>query len=79
MGNYLRKSEFLAYVNDIRRNIESKMRLFANDCILYRKILNVKDMEILQRDLDRLGDWAVENEVKINPNKIKALASREHG
>jgi hypothetical protein len=31
-------------------------------------------MEILQTDLDRLGDWAVENEMKINPNKIKAIS-----
>jgi hypothetical protein len=31
-------------------------------------------MEILQRDLDRLGDWAGENEMKINPNKSKAIS-----
>jgi hypothetical protein len=42
--------------------------------MLYRKILNVKDMEILQRDLDGLGDWAVENETKVNPNKSKAIS-----
>jgi hypothetical protein len=26
------------------------------------------------RDLHRLGDWAVENEMKINPNKSKAIS-----
>jgi hypothetical protein len=30
-------------------------------------------MEILQRDLDRLGEWAVENAMKINPSKSKAV------
>ena len=45
-----------------------------DDCIIYRKILNIKDVEILQTDLDRLGDWAEENEMKINPNKSKALS-----
>jgi hypothetical protein len=30
-------------------------------------------MEILQRDLDRLRDWAVEDEMKINPNKINVI------
>jgi hypothetical protein len=54
--------------------MESKVRLFADDCIIYRKILNIKDIEKLQADLDRLGDWAVENEMKINPNKSKALS-----
>jgi len=43
---------FLAYINDIRRNIESKIRLFADDCIIYRKIFNINDVEKLQTDLD---------------------------
>jgi hypothetical protein len=30
--------------------------------------------EKLQTDLDRLGDWAQENEMNINPNKSKALS-----
>jgi hypothetical protein len=64
---------FLAYVNDNWRNTESKVRLFADDCIIHRKILNI-NVEKLQADLDRLGDWAVENEMKLNPNKSKALS-----
>jgi hypothetical protein len=30
-------------------------------------------MEKLQKDLDRVGDWAVENTMKINPSKSKAI------
>jgi hypothetical protein len=59
-----RECLFLAYANDIWRNIVSKIRLFADDCIIYGKILNNNDIEKLQRDLDRLGDWALENEMK---------------
>ena len=29
---------FLAYVNDIWSNTESNIRLFADDCTIYRKI-----------------------------------------
>ena len=54
-GSVLGPLLFLAYVSDIWRNIESKIRLFADDCIIYRKILNIKDVEKLQADLDRLG------------------------
>jgi hypothetical protein len=32
------------------------------------------EVKKLQTDLDRLGDWAVENEMKINPSKSKALS-----
>jgi hypothetical protein len=55
-------------------NIESKIRLFADDCVIYRKILNTKGAEKLQTDLDRLGDWAKGDEMKLNPNKSKALS-----
>jgi len=30
-------------------------------------------MEILQKDLDRLGEWAVTNAMRINPNKSKTV------
>ena len=30
-------------------------------------------MEIFQKDLDRLGEGAVENAMKINPSKSKAI------
>jgi hypothetical protein len=53
--------------------MESIIRLFADDCVIYRKIINNADMEKLQKGLDRLGEWAVENEMKINPSKSKAI------
>ena len=73
-GSVLGPLLFLAYVNDISRDIESKIRLFADECIIYRNILNIKDVEKLQTDQDRLGNWAEENEININPNKSKALS-----
>jgi hypothetical protein len=64
---------FLAYVNDIGKNIESNIRLFADDCVIYRKISTNEDIMTLQRDVDRLGEWAIDNAMKINPSKSKAL------
>ena len=51
----------------------SNIRLFADDCVIYRKILTKEDMITLQREVDRLGEWAVDNAMKINPSKSKAL------
>jgi len=53
--------------------MESTIRLFADDCVIYRKIINNADMEKFQKELDRLGEWAVENPMKINPSKSKAI------
>ena len=66
-GSVLGPLLFLAYVNGIWRDTESNIRLFADDCIIYRKITDSRDIDKLQTDLNRLGEWAVENEMKINP------------
>ena len=64
---------FLAYVNGIWRNFEPTIKLIGDDCIIYRKIMNESGIEILQLDRYGLGEWAVENAMKINPGKCKAL------
>ena len=54
-GSVLGPLLFLAYIYDTWRNMESTIRLFADDCVIYRKMINNADMEKLQKDLDRLG------------------------
>jgi hypothetical protein len=70
-GSVLGPLLFLAYANDLWRNMESTITLFADDCVIYRKIIKSKDTDKLQKDLDRLREWATENEMRINPIKRK--------
>ena len=58
-GSVLGPLLFLAYVNDIWRNVESTVRLFADNCVIYIQIINNEDIDRLQKDLDRLGEWAM--------------------
>ena len=46
---------------------------FSLMTVIYRKIINNEDVEKLQKSLDRLGEWAVENAMKINPSKSRAV------
>ena len=64
--NVLGALRFLVYVNDIWRNIDPSIRVLADDCIIYKKVTN-------KNDIDTLGEWAVENGMKINPGIIKAI------
>jgi len=73
-GSALGPLLFLAYVNDIWKNTESNIRLFADDCIIYRKITDSSDIDKLQMDLYGLREWTVENKIKINPGKSKVLS-----
>jgi len=73
-GSVLGPLLFLVYVNDTWRNIDSCIRLFADDCIIYRKIATKNDIEKLRNYLITLGEWAAENEMmKINPVESEAL------
>ena len=42
----------------ITADIESEIRLFADDCVCFREIKDKEDTLKLQRDIDRLGNWA---------------------
>ena len=53
-GSVLGPVLFLMYINDIA-NIHSQLRLFADDCLLYRPIHSFDDHKILQSDLDSLS------------------------
>ena len=48
---------FLLYIN-ITDNINSQIRLFADDSVIYREINDHQDHLIIQRDLDNLSVWA---------------------
>jgi len=54
-GNVLGPLLFLVYVNGIWRNTNTNIRLFADDCKIYRKITSKNDTEKLQTELDILG------------------------
>ena len=45
---------FLLHINDLPSCVNSKVRLFADDCLLYREIKNNQDQIDMQRDLDAL-------------------------
>ena len=72
-GRVLRPFLFLAYVNDICRNMESTIRLFAYNCVIYRKMIINSNMQNLQKNLDSLVWWEFENVMKINPSKCKII------
>lgn len=59
-GTVLGPLLFLICINDITENLESTVRLFADDCLVYREIRSMTDIRILQDDLNKLDDPLVE-------------------
>ena len=56
-GTVLGPLMFLIFVNDIGQNITSKLRLFADDTLLYREIKSQEDAHLLQENLTKLEEW----------------------
>jgi hypothetical protein len=74
-GTVLGPLMFLLYINDIADHIDSgtKIRLFADDCLLYRIIRSPHDSDILQKDLHTLCSWAHKWQMRFNTSKCKTL------
>ncbi len=68
-GTVLGPILFLIFINDIPDNIKSNVRLFADDCLVYREINNHKDSLLLQEDLYRLEEWAKLWQMEFNVDK----------
>jgi len=49
---------FLLFINDLPRNIDSVVKLYADNVLMYRSIKNVSDHQALQHDLNKLAQWS---------------------
>ena len=72
-GTVLGPLMFLLYINDIIKNIVSPLRLFADDCLLYRVIDSQEDTFILQQDLDKLSQWVQTWQLRFNIAKCVVI------
>ena len=69
-GSILGPLLLLVYVNDIGTSLTSTVKLFADDCTLYREIRNKDDAELLQYDLNKLYLWTRQ---WLNASKCKVM------
>ena len=66
---------FLLYINDIGDNLNhSTIRLFADDCLLYKTVSNQDDADRLQDDLDKVQEWTDTWQMKFNAKKCYLLS-----
>ena len=77
-GTVLSPLLILCHINDLPGAVRSEVRLFADDCLLYREIHSHQDHIILQQDLQQLEIWAGQWGMKFNATKcyIMSLLSK---
>ena len=77
-GSVLGQILFLIFINDLPDNIKSSVCLFTDDCVLYRNIHSLQDCLILQEDLDSLGLWEADWQMKFNVAKCHSMRVTRH-
>jgi hypothetical protein len=73
-GTVLGPLLFLCHINDLPDVVTSQVRLFADDCLLYREINTFQDHLSLQQDLKKLEQWADTWGMRFNATKCYILS-----
>ena len=64
---------FLLHINDLPSVVSSKIRLFADDCLIYRNIKSKGDQIALQKDLNLLENWGNTYDMRFNAAKCNIM------
>ena len=72
-GTVLGPHLFLLFINDLSEVTNSTIRLFADDCLVYRGIKGPEDETLLQQDLDNLIKWTEKWGMRFNTKKCNTI------
>jgi hypothetical protein len=65
---------FNIFINDICESIHnSQCLLFADDLKIYHSISDVDDCKLLQRDIDSVQNWCLNNGMKLSSSKTTIM------
>jgi hypothetical protein len=73
--NVLGSLLFLCHINDLTHSVRYQVRLFADDCLLYRSVKTQQDQQQLQTDLHSLERWATKWGMRFNATKCYIMSN----
>ena len=79
-GTVLGPLLFLISIDDTVLVVKnSRVKIFADDSKLHKKITSLIDRLLLQRDLEKVLQWAEKNNMELNQEKLQLLHHGKNG
>ena len=74
-GSILGPLLFVLFIDDIYQTIDVNTRIssYADDTKIWKPILSEADCQALQTGINSLYKWCIDNKLKLNPDKRKAI------
>uniref|UniRef100_A0A6G5A9M6 Reverse transcriptase domain-containing protein n=1 Tax=Rhipicephalus microplus TaxID=6941 RepID=A0A6G5A9M6_RHIMP len=64
---------FLIFINDLTEHLSCRVRLYADDCCIYREVSSESDSQLLQNDLNKIMSWCSTWNMTLNLSKCNLL------
>ena len=72
-GTVLGSLLFLCYINNLPNHLTTRVKLYADNALLYSPVSTIADCQNLQEDLDRLVQWADTWQMNFNLAKCEMI------
>ena len=75
-GSILGPILFVLFINDLPQGIDpsSNLALYTDDTKIWQTIINSSDLVSLQRDIDYVHMWSINNKMNFHPKKCKVIS-----